>query len=77
MPKFPQGGHFFKMHLRPHLERHGLSFSIRVEGLEEFSSWLRRRRRGRPGDSLEGLPVAPNRPRDLSGGAAEELNYDE
>ena len=66
-------------HLRPHLERHGLSMRITDGELEVFPSWLRHRRRRRPGpgNPPETVPVMPNRPNSLSGGAAAELNFDE
>ena len=38
-----------------------------------------KRKRGRPGKELDegGVPVEPDRPRDLSGGAAAELDFEE
>jgi hypothetical protein len=68
-----------EMHLRPHLERHGLSMSITDGKLEVFPSWFRPRRGRRrgQGDSPEAVPVTPNQPSGLSGGAAADLNFGE
>jgi hypothetical protein len=70
---------FLEVHLRPHLEGHGLSMSMTDGKLEVFPSPFRalRRRRRRPGDAPEAVPVTPNQPRDLSGGAAADLSFGE
>ena len=67
-------GHILEAVLGPHLARHGLT--LKVSGGVPRVYPFRFPRPRRP-DLPEALPVAPNRPSDLSGGAAAELNFDE
>ena len=64
-------------HLRHHLRPHGLALRVREADSKAFKAWLRRylgRGNEAPGAAV---PVSPDRPSDLSGGAAAEMKFDE
>jgi hypothetical protein len=65
----------FRAH-RKHGLRHG--FAIHMLAWSEAQERRRRKRRGRRKDlDNGGVPVEPNRPRNLSGGAAAALEYED
>jgi len=49
---------------------------VAIENMEAFAIW-RPRRPNRGTDDRDVLPVKPDRPNNLSGGAAVELKFDE
>jgi hypothetical protein len=58
-----------------------ISFGRRL-GLDIYLTWIEqdrrsKRRRRRKGEEPGGVPVEPNRPSTLSGGAAAALEFDE
>jgi hypothetical protein len=61
-------------HLQLHFRRHGLT--VRV-GRRALDGWLPKKRRPKPEANLDGVPVTPNHPTDLSGGAEADLNFDD
>ncbi len=64
--------------LRAHFKRHGLAATVVQLAIFEALRSRRRRKRGPGPEDLRGaLPVEPDRPSNLSGGAAAELNFDD
>lgn len=66
-----------EQHLKRHFGPHGLAVRLRFTDLDTFSPWLRRLGRHRPQDPRAGVPVSPNGPGSLSGGAAAEMKFDD
>jgi len=75
MPRHSHVRGIIEQHLRPHFARHRVSRVV-IENMEAFAIW-RPRRPNRGTDDRDVLPVKPDRPSNLSGGAAVELNFDE
>jgi hypothetical protein len=66
--------------MAPVMKRHASS-GFRVRG-DIYLTWIdqdrrAKKRRGRKGEEPGGVPVEPNRPSTLSGGAAAALEFDE
>ena len=66
-----------EQHLNRHFEPHGLAVRLHFTESETFSTWLRRKGGHRPQDPCAGVPVSPNGPGNLSGGAAAEMKFDD
>jgi hypothetical protein len=64
-----------------HLRRHGFAADyLAAKWTDEFDALqlrMRRRRGGSGNRDLGGVSVEPNRPNDLTGGAAAELHFEE
>lgn len=54
-----------------------LRLALKRAGIQRFADRLRRGKKRGDGEVGEGAPVEPNRPNNLSGGAAAALEFDE